>query len=442
MRVFVYYIVFTDTRPLYKGENMKKCCICEINTEQFKEFEDEIYCPVCYEKEVKKCADCSDLILKADGKQSEDGDWYCEDCYWENFSVCSNCNGEVYTDDVCCSSGGEHYCGDCYDEIYATCYNCGEEVYRDDGRSYNGCVYCSCCYSDRFSSCDSCGETTRNDDIREDNGNYYCNDCYEEETNSVIEDYGFRPEPTFKKLKWEDDLFMGIELEVQNETSDINQTSEKLVNFLTSEGINKHFYLKHDGSIGNNGFEIVSHPFTIQYGHKSMKWYELINWLKRHKFSSHKSGKCGLHIHLNRPMFSELDISKLRIFFSRNQNEIYKFSKRSGNNDKFCKYEAFDLRKFLDGSFDSGRYWAVNLNSTRDTIELRAFRGTLDYKRFLATIQFAHAISNFVKIHGLTSFLYGEGVYRGNSWRLFTDYCKEKKYKHLVKYLQKEKLCV
>ena len=82
------------------------------------------------------------------------------------------------------------------------------------------------------------------------------------------------------------------------------------------------------------------------------------------------------------------------------------------------------------------------MNSSRETIELRVFRGTLDYKRFSATIQFAHAISNFVKIHGITSFLYGEGEYKKNSWKLFTDWCKEVKYNHLVSYLEKEKLCV
>ena len=56
-------------------------------------------------------------------------------------------------------------------------------------------------------------------------------------------------------------LHMGIELEVEND-------QELAGDYLLSLGSSQEdFYLKSDGSI-EDGFEIVSHPFTMEYWHK------------------------------------------------------------------------------------------------------------------------------------------------------------------------------
>ena len=393
---------------------MEKCCKCE--SQGVHQFEDRAYCEEHYRHYIKKCHKCEELFEKSDGIKSEDGDWYCEDCYYDNYFHCAHC--------------------DCEQNI-------------DDGLVYDGDRYCSECFYERFGLCDGCSASFRQDDLRysEEDDQYYCSECYEhEEGSNHIHDYGYRPDAEFKKLKWEDNLYMGIELEVQNFDNSVREVTDKLVDFLTKEGIEKHFYLKHDGSIGDEGFEIVTHPFTVQYGNKNLKIYKILNWLKRHKFSSHESGKCGLHIHLNKEFFTDLDITKLRIFFSKNKEHIHKFSKReldsSGHYNHFCQYEEFNLSKFINNEEPEGRYWAINTHhSSRETIEIRVFRGTLSYDRFLASIQFAHAIANFVKIHGITSFLYGEREYKNNSWKMFTDWAKSEKYNHLVSYLEKEKIC-
>ena len=108
--------------------------------------------------------------------------------------------------------------------------------------------------------------------------------------------------------------------------------------FLKKQKIDDRYYFKQDGSI-NNGFEVVTHPFTIVYAHHHLKFQKIIKWLEKRNFMSYETGACGLHIHLDRDFFNELDITKLRLFFSANREHLYKFSKREGKNDSFCEYE-------------------------------------------------------------------------------------------------------
>jgi len=133
----------------------------------------------------------------------------------------------------------------------------------------------------------------------------------------------------------------------------------------------------------------------------------------------------------------------LRLFFSANSEKIYKFSNRQGKNTSYCLYEDYDYKKIINNLSLSDRRWALNLNSSCDTIELRLFRGTLEHDRFIANLQFADAVSHFVKEIGISAFIIGEHKYKNNSWLLFIDWCRySHKYNHLIKFLEKEQLCV
>lgn len=76
----------------------------------------------------------------------------------------------------------------------------------------------------------------------------------------------------------------------------------------------------------------------------------------------------------------------------------------------------------------SGRYWALNLNTNKKTIEMRLFRGTLNYNRFIACFDFADAISRFIKTKETNRLLKQDKEYFEISWDRFLTYCKKNKY--------------
>ena len=48
------------------------------------------------------------------------------------------------------------------------------------------------------------------------------------------------------------------------------------------------------------GFEIVSHPMSLQYHQNEMNWHEIMTKLIDIKYLSHKTSTCGLHIHIEK----------------------------------------------------------------------------------------------------------------------------------------------
>lgn len=394
-------------------------------------------------KEDKKCFGCKEDFEGEEEQIGADGKSYCEDCFEDKFFVCEECDEVIWKDDACSPEGEDRIlCQSCYDENYAKCSHCDCELLIDGDYTHHhdGDYYCDDCFNERFGNCSDCGEVFYNDDLSydEDSDEYLCEHCRVHSQSKDIHDYGYRPEPEFKKEKWEDDLYLGIELEVLHEEHAAK--SSKLIAFLEKIKVKNRFYLKHDGSLEGKGFEIVSHPETLKSIHRNIKLIKILEWLNKNDFDSEKSGKCGLHIHINKAILEDLDITKLRLFFKVNQEQLQIFSRRDGESD-FAKFEKRDIKDIIHGENDSDRYNAINLNSSRDTVELRLFRGSLDYERVLSILQFSDAIVRFVKKVGITCFIYGEGKYRKNSWGLFIDWCKEEnRYSTLLKHLEKEKL--
>jgi hypothetical protein len=431
----------------------RMCVRCEEEkdpTTLKKGSDDKLYCPECYDMTFIKCSECDEIVDKRDADKTPDGDIVCEDCFSDKCYHCTNCSEVIWQDDACCNNDGDPYCDDCYSEQYTHCRSCEEEIRADDCCHYDGTDYCTDCYGDRFTTCESCGEGVPNDDayFDEENDEYFCQRCHRSRTGRNIHDYSYSPTAEFKKMKWEEDLFLGLELEVQHEEA--SEKSEAFIAFLEEEKVKDNFYLKHDSSIdghGGGGFEIVSHPATLHYWHKQIKMKRIIDWLKKEEFQAEESGDCGIHIHISRAFFTDLEVAKLRLFFRKNIKQLKKFSRREleGEHESdpyhYCMFEDFDDKSILEGRGQEKRYWALNLNSSRETIELRFFRASLDYKRFLAILQFSEAISRFVKKIGIAAFIYGEREYKNNSWKLFTDWAKEEnKYKDMLNYFEKNNI--
>lgn len=415
-----------------------------------KGLDDKLYCSECYDNIFIKCGECDELIDKRGANKTPDGDIVCEECFSDKYCHCVICCDVLWTDDALSNEDGEVYCEECYHEKYGRCAVCEEEIEIADCEQCNGEYYCHDCFSERFTHCDACGNAMHNDDVYwdEENQESYCSNCRRTHTGKNIHDYSYAPSAEFKKMKWEEDLFLGLELEVQHDEA--VDKSEEFIKFLEVEKIKDNFYLKHDSSIdggGNKGFEIVSHPATLHYWHKQLKMKRIIDWLKQEEFVAEESGECGIHIHISRAFFTDLEVAKLRLFFRKNEHQLKKFSRRELEGEctsdpyHYCRFEDFDDKSILNNCGQEKRYWALNMNSSRETIELRFFRATLNYKRFLAILQFSEAISRFVKKIGIAAFIYGEREYKNNSWKLFIDWAtEENKYKDMLGYFEKNNI--
>ena len=97
--------------------------------------------------------------------------------------------------------------------------------------------------------------------------------------------------------------------------------------------INEHIYCKHDGSL-DDGFEIVSHPATLEYHTNTIPWKKILDEALEMGYYSHNSGTCGLHVHINRAALGERveeqenTIARIVYFFEKFWDKILRFSRR------------------------------------------------------------------------------------------------------------------
>jgi hypothetical protein len=193
---------------------------------------------------------------------------------------------------------------------------------------------------------------------------------------------------------------MGVELEV-DEGGESTSNAQEVLNILNQA--REHVYIKHDGSL-RDGFEIVSHPATLEYHLNDIPWNDAMRKLIKLGYKSHDAGTCGLHVHLSRKAFGsttyeqDLNILKLIYFFEINWEKMLKFSRRTESQvrhwaaryglakDDVTQDNVVSLIDNIKHESNYERYHVVNLQNYY-TIEIRLFRGTLKYSTFVATLQ-------------------------------------------------------
>ena len=290
-------------------------------------------------------------------------------------------------------------CFHCLEDMTTICECCMERIWRDEAEGGNTHTLCRYCYENNYVNCSECGRLIHNDDAHytDDSDEPYCQDCYDKMYNESIHDYYYKPSPIF--YGGEGSLFMGIELEI-DEAGEDSYNAQQIVDIANRH--NERIYCKHDGSL-DDGFEIVSHPMTLEFHQNEMNWKEILAKAINLGYTSHNAGSCGLHIHCNRNFFGsdeneqEIAIGRVVYLTERFWNELVKFSRRTtGSLNRWAaKYATISetvaetYQKAKDK--DMGRYVAVNL-SNYSTIEFRMFRGTLKYETFIATIQLVDEI--------------------------------------------------
>lgn len=310
----------------------------------------------------------------------------------EDLRVCDHCGCVIENDDFYLVDE-DILCPDCVDDHCVRCDRCGDLIYSDDAVSDEDTNLCEHCYDNYYSRCEDCGRIIRNDDAYYSNDYDYCYDCYNRKHNSIRE-YSFKPSAVFfGKAK----RYFGVELEVDHGGHDDEKAEEIL------DAINypdERIYIKSDGSL-DDGFEIVTHPMSIDYHMDEFPWDDLTDRLIHMGYRSHQTSTCGLHVHVSRAGLGDTyeeqedTISHILYFVEHHWNELLKFSRRSEYSmNRWAARHGYehDPKKLLGkAKSSSNRYVAVNLCNS-NTVEFRLFRGTLKLNTILATLQLVDRI--------------------------------------------------
>ena len=359
----------------------------------------------------------------------------------KNGNLTCSCCGAILERDNYHEFEGKIYCTDCLEEKTVVCMNCNERIWREDAEGNSDIVLCRHCYDYNYTNCEDCGRLIHNDSAyyENDDSDYpYCYDCYQKLISGAIKNYSYKPEPIFHGSG---NLFFGIELEIDRGGEE-NDKAETIINIANDAG--EHIYCKHDGSI-DDGFEIVSHPMSLEYHINKMNWKEVFNKAVEMGYRSHQTSTCGLHIHVSREAFGktyeqqEAVIGRIVFFVEKHWNEIVKFSRRTIENLNRWSARYATISATSEETYKKakdrhmGRYVAVNLENA-NTVEFRLFRGTLCYSTFVATLQLVDEIC-FHAIH------MADLEMENMSWSDFVQKILPKK-AELIEYLKQKRLYV
>jgi len=147
--------------------------------------------------------------------------------------------------------------------------------------------------------------------------------------------------------------------------------------------------LKEDSSIGDDGYEIVTAPATLE-AHRE-HWDRFFARPPSDTYSW-KSGKCGMHVHVSRRPLSQLTICKIGAFL--HENKAFTESVAGRDCDRWAK--VYKKSKRSDYRHEGDRYEALNLQNGA-TIEFRIFRGTMKRESFYKNLEFVHALVYYCK---------------------------------------------
>lgn len=325
---------------------------------------------------------------------------------------------------------GRSRCTTCAEKYYAEnggegnfyfCDHCEETVRLSYTQRFDGNRYCNSCIESNVYTCDDCG------DEYWDGSHDNCSYLEDEEDESIIHSYSYRPSPYFIGSG---KYHLGFELEVEARNGSRYEGAEIAQNTLGATA-----YMKDDGSL-SDGFEIVTHPHTLEKYQKEFKW-EVLTKLKSEGYRSWNTTSCGLHVHVSRTAFGTGDDpwnrgitagTREKIILARqshelrfmkliydNQRQVERIAGRSNNNYARFSDKGRLVRKVKYGEQDNGRYSAINTENDA-TIEVRVFKGSLRKERVLSALEFVTASVEYTRDLKVTA------KNQALTWLAFTGY--------------------
>lgn len=341
----------------------------------------EDYSYLFNESETLLCSNCGADIKEGDESyETRYGYPICEECYGTDFFACDNCDRIWPNRHFRESPDGESLCTTCFQCEWVHCDECGYCTRRGNSREVEEVIICEDCYEAETCNCDSCGDRFFERDLDE---NGLCPDC----RSRIIYNYDYRPRFEFFGSRAENP-YLGIELEVECQ----DHSREDIATQLNIASDDDHrIYFKHDGSL-TNGFEIVSHPCTLNYHKNEMGWKVWMKKLLELGCRSHLTRTCGLHVHLSSQGLKTVHRVRMSLLVYTQQDFFKAVSRRN-----YCTYAEYNGDKPLKmHGKNTNRYEAINFRNSR-TVEFRMFKGTLLYSTFMARVELVHAIYRLSK---------------------------------------------
>ncbi len=354
----------------------------------------------------------------------------------ETLQNCGSCNATLPKENLV-EFDGIFLCQSCFEAETTTCVHCGKLVWKNDNAGDRNTPLCDNCYEEYYTSCEDCGTVISRSDAYYYGDYPHCQACYEDNhDNCSIKDYGYKPDPLFYGA---DNRFFGVELEV-DEGGECDDCADSVLRIANRD--KTHIYCKHDGSL-NEGFEIVTHPMTLDYHLNKMPWADILTRLRTMGYLSHKAETCGLHLHINRTSLGSSEaeqvatIARILYFVEKHWEELLKFSRRTPYQlERWAaryglKEQPLEILDRAKKGTDKGRYVCVNLQNL-DTIEFRMFRGTLKLNTILATLQLVNRICD-------VAFSLSDDQIKKLSWTSFVMNCEEPE---LIQYLKERRIYI
>ena len=207
---------------------------------------------------------------------------------------------------------------------------------------------------------------------------------------------------------------LGIELEMTSGDRYSGAAAEQVRSRLGET----YCIVKSDGSLPENGFEVVTAPRGLAEHIKRFKEWQVD--------PSHRAWdvkKCGMHVHIDSHAFTSLTLGKFIMLINSPDNVdfIRKIAGRHPAKDEqarsYCDVEGSVCTTPMTAikGKSSQRYYMVNMQNLREsesrrlgfedrftggrynTVELRIFRASLKKERLLAQIEFTHACVCFCR---------------------------------------------
>ena len=196
---------------------------------------------------------------------------------------CELC-GEVYDPDELIPFDDRLICPECLENETTLCACCGQRIWLTDNAGNNNTPLCQTCYDQSYMTCSECGRLIHCEDsyYLDDSDEPLCLTCLEEANRDVIQGYYYKPEPIFYGTG---PRYFGVELEIDEGGERGDYASQILTP--ANVGFTERLYCKHDGSL-SNGFELVTHPMSLEYHQEEMPWPEVLRTARSLGYRSHK----------------------------------------------------------------------------------------------------------------------------------------------------------
>lgn len=202
------------------------------------------------------------------------------------------------------------------------------------------------------------------------------------------------------------DFYLGVELEVVARS--ITTRSEAIIalnKMFTHETDGAFAVFKSDGSLPDEGFEIVTVPAT--YARHKETWGKVFEAGIAKHVSSYNFKQCGLHIHIGRAeAFNDVTLGRFMVFYNRDENLpfITAMAGRPIDNDAhYCPAKKKSLKSGLKNNITMEHYEATSISARNkgNTVEVRIFKGNVAADGFLKCLEFCHASVMFARYTSL-----------------------------------------